>query len=108
MKEAYDRASKEAAKAAAYNKKYHDKRVYSTNLQPGDRVLVRNLTPRGGPGKLRAFWEDDIHTVIRQVGDNPVFEVQSESLKNSKKRVLHQKSPYAMRQFAYRHFFQSN
>jgi len=48
-------------KSAIRGKRNYDMRVRSSELQVGDRVLVRNLPPRGGPGKLRAFWEDEIH-----------------------------------------------
>lgn len=58
-------------------------------MHPGDRVLVRNLTPRGGTGKLRNHWEDTIHTVIRRVGEEgPVYEVKPEGGKG-RSRVLH-------------------
>lgn len=48
-------------------------------LYPGDRVLVRNLTPRGGTGKLRNHWEDGVQVVVRQMGEGiPVYEVKPE------------------------------
>ncbi|CAB3992586.1 Retrovirus-related Pol poly from transposon [Paramuricea clavata] len=68
MKEAYAKASNLASKNASRGKKQYDKKVRSTVLQPGDRVLVRNLTPRGGPGKLQSFWEDEVHERPGQTG----------------------------------------
>ena len=57
MHEAYKLAAQSAGKNARRGKKQYDKKVRSSVLQPGDRVLIRNLTPRGGPGKLRSHWE---------------------------------------------------
>lgn len=89
LKEAYDIVRKNAAKAAQRNKQQYDKKVKTSVLNAGDRVLVRNLSERGGPGKLRAYWEDTIHKVIRRVGeDSPIYEVQPENGKG-RTRVLH-------------------
>ena len=88
MQEAYNLASKSAQQAAKKGKRQSDKRVRSTVL-PDDRVLVRNLSPRGGPGKLRAFWEEEIHVVVSRKGsESPVYDVTSES-GDGKIRILH-------------------
>ena len=54
----------------------------------GDRVLVRNLTVRGAPGKLRPYWEQEIYVVIQKRKDMPVYEVKPET-GNGRSRVLH-------------------
>ena len=69
---------------------YHNRKATFTGLKPGDRVLMCNLTPRGGPGKLRSFWEDKVYIVIGRKGDNsPMYDVQKESDPNAKVRTLH-------------------
>ena len=118
MKEAYQIAQQNAKKIAERGKEYYNKRVSGGVLQPGDRVLVRNLTERGGPGKLRSHWEHNmrclvmfitavcllfslklkwpknksvyvIHVVVERVGvQSPVYKVKPES-GGGRTRVLH-------------------
>jgi len=89
MQEAYNLASESALHAAEKGKKQSNKRIRSTILAPGDRVLVRNLSPCGGPGKLRAFWEEEIHVVVSRKGpESPVYDIKAESGRG-KKRTLH-------------------
>jgi hypothetical protein len=76
-------------KNAAKGKKNCDRRVRCSSLEPGDRVLVRNLTPRGGAGKLRAYWEEAVHVFeSRRGSDSPVYEVKPES-GHGPNRTLH-------------------
>ncbi|XP_073718842.1 uncharacterized protein [Misgurnus anguillicaudatus] len=88
MQEAYEIVKENAKKSAERNKRNFEGKVRSSVLHSGDRVLIRNLTPRGGTGKLRNHWEDAIHTVVQRIGEGPVYEVKPERGKG-RSRVLH-------------------
>ena len=89
MQEAYQLARKKINERGIKAKKTYDRWVRSSILQPGDLVLVRNLSQRGGPGKQRSFWENDIHVVVRWKGPgSPVYEVDPEN-GGRKNRILH-------------------
>ena len=89
MQEAYKIANQNSQKAHLQNKHQYDKKAnFFTQLEKGDRVLVGNLTPRGGPGKLRSHWEEEVYVVVDQKGTNPVYTVVPEGHKG-KSRVPH-------------------
>lgn len=89
MQEAYKIAAANAKKRMDRGKKYYDIKAKNIVLVPGDRVLVRNLGEKGGPGKLRSYWEDKVHIVVRRISNQlPVYEVRPENGKG-RSRVLH-------------------
>ena len=64
-------------------RKEHDKektlqaRQRLDKLEQGDKVLLRNLTPRGGPGKLRPYWEPEIVEAVSQYKNDVTYELKS-------------------------------
>ena len=89
MEEAYSIANRRSIAAGEKNKARYDLHAKSIDLHPNDRVPVRNLSERGGPGKLRSYWEKEIHRVIRRKDNfSPVYEIQREN-GSGPIRVLH-------------------
>ncbi|XP_048580823.1 uncharacterized protein LOC116616199 isoform X2 [Nematostella vectensis] len=89
MEEAYRIARSKSTAQAARGKRYYEEKVRCSSLKPGDRVLVRNLSERGGPGKLRSYFEDQVFVVVNQKGESsPVYEVRPENGKG-RNRTLH-------------------
>ena len=88
MQDACDLARQNISKSEDHKKWQYDWKVRFSSLQPGDRVLVRNLSERGGPGNLRPDWEQEVHIIVEKRGDLPVYEVTPEGWKG-KSRILH-------------------
>ena len=83
IREACEIASRHAEKS----KERYDHKVYGTPIAVGDQVLIRNLSERGGTGKLRSFWQDEIFTVVQQMNELPVYKIRSNVTRNEK--VVH-------------------
>ncbi len=89
MTEAYKIANRSSLSSSAKNKSYYDQKVRGVVLKPGDRVLVRNMGERGGPGKLRSYWEKRIYVVKEQISDNPVYVIYPEGDPSVRNRTIH-------------------
>ena len=88
MKQAYLVAKEKSTRACAQGKHQADKRARSSVLKEPE-VLRRNMSPHIGPGKLRAYWEQDIYEVVkRQNEDSPVYTIKPRD-KVGRLRTLH-------------------
>ena len=87
MEEAVSLARANIDKSAEYNRTYYNKKAKAVELNEGDHVLMRNVE-KGGTGKLRSFWEEQIFKVVEKRENLPVYKIQS--LKNSADtRLIH-------------------
>ena len=94
MKEAYRIADQNSNCRKAADQARRNKGKLSQGLQQGDRVLLRNLTPRGGPGKLRSYWEPNIYNVVSQVGDSGMVYSIAREDKSGKPKTVHRNLLY--------------
>ena len=89
MEGAHRIAAERAGHSAVKGREQYDKKVRTSELKQGDRVLVKNLLEKGGPGKLRSFWENTIYEVVdRKDPNNAVYTVKPLD-KPGRQRVLH-------------------
>ena len=59
-------------------------------LEQGDRVLIRNMSERGGTGKMRSFWEEKVHVVVENINnENITYKVNPEGDTDGRIPVLH-------------------
>ena len=90
MSLAYKIAAKNAEQWKGKDRDRRNSRATLGTLKPDDRVLVRNLSQRGGPGKLGSYWEPDVHLVVEVKGDTGlVYAIRSEKDKSGKVLVVH-------------------
>jgi transposase InsO family protein len=87
MSEAYAIAQNNIRKGKRCNEEYWKKRLIASKLEVGDKVLVKNKET-GGPGKLRAYWEQEIYVVTKVYPDGVVYDVKHQK-GGTKKRTLH-------------------
>ena len=66
MEETYAIAQKRSLVPAVRNKRHYDKEVRFVDLQLHDRMLVRNMSERGGSGKLSSFREKEVYVLVRR------------------------------------------
>ena len=89
MTEAYKIAKRNSEKAKNYNEERWKRRLIATQLQPGDKVLVKNKREVGGPGKLRSRWEQDVYVVLERKPNGVVYAVRKLAKQDGEKRLLH-------------------
>ena len=88
MKEACQLAAGGSRRSAERGKRHYDRKVKSTVLMPGDRVLIRNNASPGGPAKLKPYWEDQVHVEVKQPSQEiPVYQLVPESGKGRTRTV---------------------
>ena len=46
--------------------------MFSLSLQPGDRVLVRNMSQCRGTDKMTDFLKEKVHIIVSRIGDDGI------------------------------------
>ena len=66
------------------------KRPCLTALEPVDRVLIGDLSEKGGTDKMRDYQEEQIYVIVSSTGNDPVvYKIKAEHNPKSKTRTVH-------------------
>ena len=88
LKSALASARNTAILEAQRQKWLYDRKAGAVELHPGDEVLVKLDAFRGQWWKLKNWWGDALHMVVKCVADRiPAYEVENDM--NKKRQVLH-------------------
>ena len=68
MTDAYSIAAEKTEQCADHGHEEYNKKARSSELKPGDQVLVKKIVEHGGLGKLRLVWEEKIYIVLNRKG----------------------------------------
>ena len=89
MNQAYQKVHERSETRKAQDREKRNKKNILEKLAVRNRVLLRYLTERGRPGKLRAFWELVPYRVIRKVEETGlVYKIEKEDHKKTKKSFI--------------------
>ena len=89
MEQAYKIVAEKSGQSMQRGREAYNRKANTSSFESGDRVLVKQLLERGGPGKLRSFCEDKVYVVIRCIEQTgAVYEEQHED-GSGHKRILH-------------------
>ena len=91
MSEAYQKALQNSSHRKEKDIARHEMiKELSPVLEKGDRVLIRNMSERGGTGKMQSFWEEKVHVVVENINnENITYKVKPERDADGRIRVLH-------------------
>ena len=64
MKEVYSKIDQNNKILQRNSKSSYDMKVFSSTLTPGERILLKKLSERGGTGKLKGYWKSDVYEVV--------------------------------------------
>uniref|UniRef100_A0A3B3WSH8 Gypsy retrotransposon integrase-like protein 1 n=1 Tax=Poecilia mexicana TaxID=48701 RepID=A0A3B3WSH8_9TELE len=86
LQRAYDMATEAANKLHLRNKKAYDRRLGFHHLEPGDKVLMKNLGLKG-KHKLENRWCDIPYVVVEKMPNLPVYKVKPQNGKGKFKTM---------------------
>ena len=85
----YQKAQENNKKESECHKKYYDWKMRCMKLKPDDLVMVW-VKALAGDHKIADWWEDTPYQVIKQLNDQPVYQVQpKDATADNNIRILH-------------------